>query len=222
VGECVCWGTGILPVPTGYSRGAIVSEKEQRDAGDQHILQLLKNGDPSAAQQLVDVFGDRVYGLSLRILASEEDAKEATQETFLNIWRKWDTFREKSKFSSWVYRISANQAYMKLRKKLKRNKEISFDQLGPQNHSGNKLGIDSIAGKSVPPDKAMERDELRKLIEKAVNSLKPGYRTAYFLKDIEGMSLHEIADAMNLSEPAVKSRVHRARLAVRKKLKTYM
>jgi RNA polymerase sigma-70 factor (ECF subfamily) len=209
-------------VPTGYSRGAIVSEKEQRDAGDQHILQLLKNGDPSAAKQLVDVFGDRVYGLSLRILASEEDAKEATQETFLNIWRKWDTFREKSKFSSWVYRISANQAYMKLRKKLKRNKEISFDQLGPQNHSGNKLGIDSIAGKSVPPDKAMERDELRKLIEKAVNSLQPGYRTAYFLKDIEGMSLHEIADAMNLSEPAVKSRVHRARLAVRKKLKTYM
>ena len=200
-----------------------MSEAKKRDAGDENVLQMLKAGDPGAARQLVDVFGDRVYGLSLRILASDEDAKEATQETFLNIWRKWDTFKEKSKFASWVYRIAANQAYMKLRKKVKRDKEISFEVMGPQSQDGEaKSGLDSVAGRSIPPDKAMERDELRNFIESAVNSLQPGYRTAYMLKDIEGMSLREIAEAMNLSEPAVKSRVHRARLAVRKKLKSYV
>ena len=112
---------------------------------------------------------------------------------------------------------------MKLRKKVKRDKEISFEAMGPQSQDGEaKSGLDSVAGRSIPPDKAMERDELRNFIESAVNSLQPGYRTAYMLKDIEGMSLREIAEAMNLSEPAVKSRVHRARLAVRKKLKSYV
>jgi RNA polymerase sigma-70 factor (ECF subfamily) len=198
-------------------------ESKSRGAMDEEVLKLLKAEHPNAADRLVDIFGNRIYGLSLRILTSEEDAQEAVQETFLTIWRKWPTFKEKSKFSSWVYRIAANQAYMKLRKKMKRRGEVSLEELSNKQHTA--LGESSGSGRlhpwikrSLSPDQELERDELRTLIEKAIQSLEPIYRMAYMLKDIAGMSLREIAEVMNLSEAAVKSRVHRARLEVRKRL----
>ena len=102
---------------------------------DEEVLKLLKAEHPNAAEHLVDIFGNRIYGLSLRILTSEEDAQEAVQETFLTIWQKWPTFKKKSKFSSWVYRIAANQAYMKLRKKIKRQGEVSLEELSNKQHA---------------------------------------------------------------------------------------
>ena len=112
---------------------------------------------------------------------------------------------------------------MKLRKKMKRRGEVSLEELSNKQHTA--LGESSGSGRlhpwikrSLSPDQELERDELRTLIEKAIQSLEPIYRMAYMLKDIAGMSLREIAEVMNLSEAAVKSRVHRARLEVRKRL----
>lgn len=184
---------------------------------DEMILAELRSGAQDAADHLVAVFGDRVYGLCFRILGSQQDAEEAVQETFITVWDKWTQFKEKSKFSSWIYRIAANHAYMKLRKRRKHSGNVSLDD--------DITGSDSWIGRHVAadweldvasPSHRVELAEKRTLIEGAVQELDPGYRIAYMLKDIEGMSLKEIAEIMDMSEPAVKSRVHRARLKLRK------
>lgn len=194
---------------------------------EESVLQLLRDNDPQAAERLIEIFGDRVYGLSLRILSNEQDAQEAVQETFLTIWRKWDTFKGNSKFSSWIYRIAANQAFMKLRKRKKHNVEISLDQVDENGTpTAELIGSDAVVSGFMPreitPLSAAENKELSGIIERAVESLSPTYRTAYMLKDIDGLSLKEISDIMGLSEAAVKSRVHRARLELRRKITPYL
>lgn len=199
-----------------------MNAKTERDARDEEVLGLLRTNHSDAAKRLIDVFGDRVYGLSIRILGSEEDAKEAVQETFLTVWRKWSTFKGKSRFSSWIYRIAANQAYMKLRKKRKRMNDVSLDQLNVRSDSIEAAHSDPLShywkSSDKSPDAALEQQERTRLIDEAVQGLSTTYRTAYILKDVEGLSLKEIAEVMGLSEPAVKSRVHRARLTLRKRL----
>lgn len=202
--------------------GALTAQDER----DEEVLEALKESRGSAAALLLDVFGDRVYGLSLRILGSTEDARESVQETFLTIWRKWSTFRGKSKFSSWVYRVAANQAYMILRKRRRLQNDLSLDQSAEDDVSGHHLADRAMAsalrGQPVPPDQLVQRQELRQKIDEAVESLPPSYRTAYMLKDIDGLPLREIADIVGVSEPAVKSRVHRARLRIRSRLSPYL
>jgi len=202
------------------------SQGEDQEARDEEVLQLLQSEDPRAAERLVEVFGDRVYGLAVRILNSEEDAKEAVQETFLTIWNKWDTFRGQSKFSSWIYRIAANQAFMKLRKKKRQRHEVSFEQMDEEGAGDPSLQLAGGAASDMSgrgrPDRALEAEEMRGQIRKAVDALPDIYRTAYMLKDVEGMSLKEIAEIMEISEPAAKSRVHRARLELRKLLAPYL
>jgi RNA polymerase sigma-70 factor (ECF subfamily) len=188
---------------------------------------MLRENDPLAAERLIEVFGDRVYGLSLRILTNEQDAQEAVQETFLTIWLKWDTFKGNSKFSSWIYRIAANHAFMKLRKRKKHNGNISLDHIDENGTpTAELIGSDSVDSdfmfRENTPIAAVEMKELGGIIEKAIDSLSPTYRTAYMLKDIDGLSLKEISDIMGLSEAAVKSRVHRARLELRRKISPYL
>ncbi len=184
---------------------------------DERILNELRDGNAEAADRLLVVFGDRVYGLCLRILGSQQDAEEAVQETFLTVWTKWQTFQGKSKFSSWIYRIAANHAYMKLRKRRKHQGNVSLDVdlTGSDTWIGRNISV-AWANDAASPSHEVELKEKRALLERAIQELKPGYRTAYILRDIEGMCLEEIAEIMNLSEPAVKSRVHRARLKLRK------
>jgi RNA polymerase sigma-70 factor (ECF subfamily) len=200
------------------------SADKSQDEVDANVYALLQAEDPNAARVLIDVFGDRVYGLCLRILSSEEDAQEVAQETFLTIWNKWPTFKKKSKFSSWIYRIAANHAYMRLRKRKRRANDVSLDSGEPEGDRGyiERSLVKSMRGGSAAPDTLLEKQEIRGLLSQAIGNLSPTYRTAYVLKDIDGLSLKEIAEIMDLSESAVKSRVHRARLAIRKKLELYM
>lgn len=195
-----------------------------QDEMDEAVYQALEANEPGAAGQLIDVFGDRVFGLCLRILSSEEDAKDVAQETFLTIWNKWPTFKKKSKFSSWIYRIAANHAYMRLRKRKRYSRDISLDSAEGENDRGaiERGLVKNLRSGAMAPDSLLEKQEIRGLISKAISNLSPTYRTAYMLKDIDGLSLKEIAEIMGLSESAVKSRVHRARLAIRRKLEMYM
>ncbi|MCJ8330565.1 MAG: sigma-70 family RNA polymerase sigma factor [Lentisphaeria bacterium] len=185
---------------------------------ENNVLRLLKAGDDAAAARLIEVFGDRVYGLCTRILGSEEDAQEVAQETFLQVWRKWPTFKEQSKFSSWIYRIAANFAYMKLRKKKRLRNEISYDQVNNDSDKYNENLLNIIASDQLSPAEILANKELQELFDDCVKLLPDIYRTAYVLKDIEGLSVKEISDVMTISDSAVKSRVHRARLEMRNML----
>ena len=193
---------------------------------DERVLGLLQARDPRAAEVLVELYGDRVYGLALRVLGSAEDASEAVQETFLTALAKWETFKGRSRFSSWFYRLAANCACMKLRQVRRQAPEIHLE---PGDDGGEVL--DGIEIEPMPgtwlaavlaPDQSLLQAELRNVIEEAVQRLPPVYRAAFILKDIEDLSLKDIAEVMGLSEAAVKSRVHRARLAMRQQLKEFL
>jgi RNA polymerase sigma-70 factor (ECF subfamily) len=188
---------------------------------DAALVEALRNDDPSAAEQLVDTFGDRVYRLALRITSSKEDAEEAAQDALWTAARKIGMFKGDSAFGSWLYRIAANAAYQKLRSRKTKARELSLDEVLPS-LDGDGRHFEPIDDWSRRVDDQTLQKELRQVLEQAIDQLPPDYRTALVLHDVEGMSNPDIAETLGISLPAVKSRVHRSRLFVRQKLSGYM
>jgi RNA polymerase sigma-70 factor (ECF subfamily) len=191
--------------------------KVDRDAG---LLASLRAGDPAAPELLVDTYGDRVYRLTYRITGSNEDAEEATQDALWTAARKIDSFKGESQFGSWLYRIAANAAYQKLRSRKAKSHEIALDDVLPTLDSD--MHFEPMDDWSPRVDDNAVNGELREILEKAIGELPDDYRTALVMHDIEGMPNPDIAETLGISLPAVKSRVHRSRLFVRKKLSGYL
>ena len=187
------------------------------DAG---LVQALRNDDPDAAEALVSAFGDRVYRLAVRITGSNEDAQEVAQDALWTAARKIHMFKGDAAFGSWLYRITANAAYQKLRSRKGRQNEISWEDLLPAlDGDGHFEPMDDW---SPRVDEYALQGELRRVLSDAIDTLPPDYRTAFVMHDMEGLSNPEIADALGISLPAVKSRVHRSRLFLRQRLMRYM
>jgi len=182
-----------------------ISEKE--------IIKRAKQGDRQAQAHIVKMYEKMVYNLALRLLGNEDLAESVLQETFLKVLQALPNFQERSQLSTWIYRIATNQALMRLRSKKRRQQ--SFDEnIEDENrdyssfmHSVEKDPLDSLINK-----------ELKEKMDQAIEQLPENYRTAFVLKDIEGLALKEIAEMLELSLPAVKSNLHRARVALRNKL----
>src|SRR6266446_6407494 len=159
-------------------------------------MEALRRDDPAAADQLVERYGDRVYRLAMRITGVKEDAEEAAQDALWTAARKIDMFRGESAFGSWIYRITANAAYQKLRTRRRTANEVALDDVLPS--------FDSDGRHFEPMDDWSNRvDELA-------------------LQDVEGVSNPDIAETLGISLAAVKSRVHRSPLFVRKRLSEYL
>jgi RNA polymerase sigma-70 factor (ECF subfamily) len=188
---------------------------------DAALVEALRRGEPRAMEQLVESYADRVYRLTLRITGSREDAEEATQDALWAAGRKIDTFKGDSAFGSWVYRIAANAAYMKLRTRKARAAEIAIEEVLPALDDGG-LHFEPMDDWSPRVDDHALNGELRQLLDAAIDELPPDYRTALVLHDVEGMSNPDVAEALGISLPAVKSRIHRSRLFLRKRLSDYM
>ncbi len=181
---------------------------------DSALLGAAQGGDVGAFERLVERHRSRVYGLALRMLNSTDDAAEVLQESFISAYRNLANFRGDAQFGSWVYRIAANHALMRLRhRKVVRQVESSLDE--PSFNERGSL-IDEVAEVSVKDaeDAVMDK-ELRQAIEQAAARLGDEYREVFVLKDLEGLSYEEIAQLTGSSVPAVKSRLHRARLSLR-------
>ncbi|HEV8143287.1 MAG TPA: RNA polymerase sigma factor [Methylomirabilota bacterium] len=192
--------------------------KIDRDAA---LLAALRAGTPEAPELLVDTYGDRVYRLTYRITGSNEDAEEATQDALWTAARKIDSFKGESQFGSWLYRIAANAAYQKLRSRRTKAREIAIDDVLPALDSEG-LHFEPMDDWAPRVDDNAVNGELRDVLEKAIADLPPDYRTALVMHDVEGMPNPDIAETLGISLPAVKSRVHRSRLFVRKKLADYL
>ena len=188
---------------------------------DATLLEALRAGDPAATEMLVDTYGDRVYRLTYRITGSNEDAEEATQDALWTAARKIGSFKGESQFGSWLYRIAANAAYQKLRRRKARAREILLDDVLPA-LDGDGRHFEPMDDWSRRVDEQALQGELREVLEAAIDALPADYRTALVLHDVEGMSNPDIATALGISLPAVKSRVHRSRLFVRKQLTEYL
>ena len=193
----------------------------QRVDADAPLVEALRRDDPSAPEQLVETFGDRVYRLALRITGSNEDAEEAAQDALWTAARKVHTFKGESAFGSWLYRITANAAYQKLRRRRAKASEIALEDVMPALDGGGRH-FEPMDDWSNRVDERALQGELRRVLTEAIDALPPDYRTALVLHDIEGLSNPDIAESLGISLPAVKSRVHRSRLFVRKRLAEYM
>ena len=188
---------------------------------DQALVEGLRRGEPQAMEQLVETYANRVYRLTIRITGSREDAEEATQDALWTAGRKIDTFKGESAFGSWLYRIAANAAYMKLRRRKAKAREIAIEEVLPALDDGG-LHFEPMDDWSPRVDDQALTGELREILDTAIAELPPDYRTALVLHDVEGMSNPDVAETLGISLPAVKSRVHRSRLYLRKRLSDYM
>jgi RNA polymerase sigma-70 factor, ECF subfamily len=184
---------------------------------DLDLLAALRLHEPTAAERLVTTYGERAYRLATRITGSEPDAEEVVQDAFWTVVRKIDTFRGESAFGSWLYRIVANAAYQKLRGRQSRGRDLSLDEVLPSFDAQGRH-VEPMADWSARVDDPAVQTELRVALTSAINELPPIARTVVILRDVEGLPNLEIAEALGLSVPIVKSRVHRARLFLRKRL----
>jgi RNA polymerase sigma-70 factor, ECF subfamily len=152
--------------------------------------------------------------MAKQITQSEEDAEDVLQETFLKAYSHLDDFKGNSKFYTWLVRIAVNEALMKLRKR-RSDRTVPLDD--PIDTGQDEVPRE-IAVWDENPEEKYSREELGQILDEAIESLKPAYRTVFVLRDIEELSIEETAEALNLSISAVKSRLLRARLQLREKL----
>lgn len=179
---------------------------------DSELLGRAQQGDTAAFEALVERHRGRVYGLARRMLNSDDDAAEVLQESFISAYRNLPNFRGDAQFGSWVYRIAANHALMRLRhRKVVNQVESPLDE--PTFNDRGSL-MDGVSDFKDAEGEAMDA-ELRRAIEQATETLGPEYKEVFVLKDLEGLSYEEIAEITGASVAAIKSRLHRARLSLR-------
>ena len=184
---------------------------------DRKLVDALRLHAPTAAERLVATYGDRAYRLATGITGNAQDAEEVVQDVFWTVIRKIDTFRGESAFGSWFYRIVANAAYQKVRGRQSRLAELSLDDVLPLfDEQGRHVA--PMADWSARVEDHAVQTELRVALTSAIDKLPTDYRTALLLRDVEGLSHLQMAEVLGLSVPTVKTRVHRARLFLRKQL----
>ncbi len=181
------------------------------------LLQKAKAGDFAAFQRLIVNLQPRVYGLAMRILQQAQDAEDATQQTFLALIEHIGDFRGESSIATWVLKIASNNALKILRKK-RGLKVVSMSQMSFDDNYSDVPHPEFIAPWSKPADELAQQTEVRAEIDQALSELDDKYRLVFILRDVEGLSVRETAEAMELTESTVKVRLLRARLALRERL----
>jgi RNA polymerase sigma-70 factor (ECF subfamily) len=171
-------------------------------------------GDAQAFTDLVNRYERKIYRIAKHITQNDEDAEDVLQETFLKAYEHLSGFQGNSKFYTWIVRIAVNESLMKLRKR-KGDRTVPLDE--PMD-TGEEMVTREIAVWEDNPEQRYSREEIQEILDRAVESLKPDFRTVFTLRDIEELSTEETAEALGISVPAVKSRLLRARLALREKL----
>jgi RNA polymerase sigma-70 factor (ECF subfamily) len=181
------------------------------------IVAQARTGDAKAFNELLQRYERKIFRLALHITQNREDAEDVLQETFLKAYQHLDQFQGQSKFYTWIVRIAVNQALMKLRKR-KSDRSVSLDDTID---TGEDTVAREIAAWDENPEEQYGREELNQILTSAVDGLTPIYRAVFVLRDVDGLSTEETAEALELSVPAVKSRLLRARLQLRDKLTRY-
>ncbi len=179
---------------------------------DAALVQRAKAGDEDAFAELVERHQSRVYHHALRLMGSAEDAEEVLQDTFLQVFRNLDRFEERSRFSTWIYRIATNEALMRLRK-ARRKREVFLEdtpggeQFGEEIRDFARNALDHV-----------QDAQIREALTRTLAELPEEYRVVFTMRDIDGLTNAEVAEVLDISVPAVKSRLHRSRLFLRDRL----
>ena len=171
---------------------------------------------PPTPEEVFRDYAPRVYNLARRMLGNDADAEDVTQDVLLQVLRKLDTFRGESAFPTWLHRVTVNAALAHRRKRAAREDHLVADPL--DSFEGNGHHPHPVRRWSVRPEEEALDHETHRLIEEAIAGLPEAYRDVYVLADVEGLTNPEIASILDMSVPAVKSRLHRARLLMRSAL----
>lgn len=183
-------------------------------ADESLLIDQAQAGDAEAFSTLVRRYQNKIYRLAQHITQNVEDAEDVLQEAFLKAYEHLGGFQRNSKFYTWLVRIAVNEALMKLRKR-RSDRTVPLDE--PLD-TGEEMVNREIAVWEDNPEQRYSREEMQQILNEAVQDLKPDFRTVFVLRDIEELSTEETAEALGISVPAVKSRLLRARLALREKL----
>jgi len=186
-------------------------------SGDLDLVHASKNGDVAAFEQLVKRYDRKLLRIAQSITHNREDSQDAVQEAFLKAFQHLGEFREDSKFSTWLIRITLNQSLMKLRKQ-RAAREVSLDE--DFQADGDIFPIE-VTDWAPNPEQLYRTSELRDILIKTLEELSPILRTVFVLRDIEELSIDETAEVLNVSRTAVKARLWRGRLQLREGLNKY-
>jgi len=181
---------------------------------DLTLVHACKDGDGAAFEQLVNRYDARLFSIAQHITHNREDAEDAVQEAFLKAFRKLTQFRENSQFSTWLIRITVNESLTKLRKR-RSIRELSMDE---DFQSEEHTAPVEVADWAPDPEELYRAYELREILRSALQELQPGLRVVFVLCDVEGLSTDQTAEALELTQVAVKARLWRARLQLRERL----
>ena len=187
---------------------------------DAALLERLRRGEEAACEELVRAYGSRMLAVARRFLSNEEDARDAVQDAFLSAFRSIGRFEGQARLSTWLHRIVVNAALMKLRTR-RRKPEQSIEELLPGFLEDGHLAQPILEWRK-PAEDPVEREQLRALLRESIDRLPEGYRNVLLLRDIEELDTEETARMMNISVAAVKTRLHRARLALRGLLEPHL
>jgi RNA polymerase sigma-70 factor, ECF subfamily len=185
---------------------------------DLDLVHASKNGDVAAFEQLVKRYDRKLFRIAQHITHNREDSEDAVQEAFLKAFQHLGEFREDSKFSTWLIRITLNQSLMKLRKQRRAAKEVSLEE---NSQAGEEVLPIEVADWAPDPEQLYRASELRGILIKTLGELRPVLRAVFVLRDIEGLSTAQTAEVLNLSQVAVKARLWRGRMQLRELLNTY-
>ncbi len=195
------------------------SEPKEAKAEEEQLVKDLQAGKTESFERLATLFQKKIYALSFNLTRNAMDSEDVTQEVLLTLFKKIHTFQGKSAFSSWVYRITLNATYMKLRSR-KKDQSISIEELLPS-FNGSGFQQEKLQDWSENTESLLFDNETRETIQKAVDLLPDKEKVVFLLRDVEGLSTEKVSEILELTIPAVKSRLHRARLFLRKKLANY-
>lgn len=190
---------------------------QRQELRDDELVKLAQAGDNRAFDELVRRYENKVYRLTFKILRHEDDAGEALQDAFLSAYRGLKNFKADSTFSTWLYRVATNASLMKYRKR--REGHISLEQSQSAHHDTEPLQIPDW---TTQPLQDLLDAETRQVMEDGIARLPEELRTVFVLRDLEEKSNAEVAEILELTVAAVKSRLHRARIALRDRLNRYM
>ncbi len=177
-----------------------------------------KQGDKGAFTELVNRYAQRVFRVARHITKNDQDAEDVLQDTFLKAYSRLGQFEGNAKFYTWIVRVAVNEALMRMRRG-KNRVTVSLDQ---ELETSDGAIQRELPAETESPEESLSRTELRESLTQAIDSLSEIYRPVFVLRDVEGLSTEETAEMLNLSLPAVKSRLLRARLQLRQKLRRFL
>jgi RNA polymerase sigma-70 factor, ECF subfamily len=192
----------------------------EAEANDEALFARLRAGDPTSLEPLMTRFASRIYRVANRICASSADAEEVVQDVFLTVFQKAGSFEGRAALGTWIYRITVNTSLNKRRGKRAEVEEPLDDLLPSYLPDGHRRGDRSflLADWSSLPDTTLLSKEGRQVVRAAVDRLPHHYRAVLLLRDVEELSSEEVAEILEESVASVKSRLHRARMALREQL----